>query len=76
MSKPHNYFAYTLVEKDVDGMITGRLLHTCPTLEVVCAYLKQCSLQPYQVHVCGWDKDGGQWVIPMEEMERAMLGAG
>ena len=74
MPKPKDFFAYTIVEKDAGGMITGRLLHCCPTLEAVCVYLRRNSLQPAYVHVCGWDNNGGQWVIPTEEIERTMLG--
>ena len=70
MPASHQYFAYTIVEKDA-GMITGRLLHVCPTLEAVCELLRTWNVQPHRVHVCGWDTRG-QWVIPRDELERVM----
>ena len=67
------YFAYTIVEKDPSGMITGRLLQACPSLEAVCQWLKRWNFQPRHVHVTGWTQDGQEWGVRTDRIEQAML---
>ena len=66
------FFAYTIQQKEVSGRTTPHLLSVCPSLEVVCRYLQRWNMKPHQSHVCGWERDGRQVVIPTEILVKAM----